>query len=116
MLKGESPIILIQTPNGVKETRLDLHHLTQQEVLGFPNAHYLQGTLAEVPIASHQKFTKIIHMRYPRTKGIRRSFRVVKLPNHKYELSKENAQFEEFRALYWKVRAKMLKDSGNKYN
>lgn len=116
MLKGESPIILIQTPNGIRETRLDLHHLTQQEVLGFPNAHYLQGTLAEVPIASHQKFTKIIHMRYPRIKGIRRSFRVVKLPNHKYELSKENAQFEEFRALYWKVRAEMLKDSENKYN
>lgn len=116
MLEGKSPVVFIQTPDGIKKTRLDLHHLTQQEVIGFPDAPYSQGTLAEVPVASHQKYTKIIHMRYPDEKGTRRSFRVVKLPNHKYELSKENAQFEEFRALYWKVRAEMLKDSENKYN
>lgn len=110
MLEGKSPIVLIQTPDGIKKTRLDLHHLTQQEVIGFPDAPYSQGTLAEVPVASHQKYTKIIHMRYPREKGINTSFRVDKLPNHKYKLSKDEAQFNEFRKQYWKARAQMLKE------
>ena len=110
MLEGKSPIVLIQTPDGIKKTRLDLHHLTQQEVIGFPDAPYSQGTLAEVPVASHQKYTKIIHMRYPREKGINTSFRVDKLPNHKYKPSKDEAQFNEFRKQYWKARAQMLKE------
>lgn len=110
MLEGKSPVVLIQTPDGIKKTRLDLHHLTQQEVIGFPDAPYSQGTLAEVPVTSHQKYTKNIHMRYPREKGISTSFRVDKLPNHKYKPSKDEAQFNEFRKQYWKARAQVLNE------
>lgn len=109
MLKGDAPIVEIQTDSGVVATKLDLHHLTQEETLHQPNSQFLQGTLLEIPVTSHQKYTRIIHMRYPYQKGVRRSFRVVKLPNHKYQRSWDDKQFNAFRKQYWKTRALMLR-------
>lgn len=107
MLKGEAPIVLVQTKNGVLQTKLDLHHVTQQETIGFPGAQFKQGTLLEIPVSSHQKYTKAIHMRYPAQNGIRRSFRVTKMADHTYKRSMDDKQFNAFRKQYWRTRALM---------
>ena len=107
MLEGEAPMVIIQTPNGEVETRLDLHHLIQEETISSPNSPFLQGTLVEIPVVSHQKHTKTIHMRYPHEDGVRRSFRVTKRADHKYIRSKDDRQFEAFKKQYWKMRATM---------
>ena len=91
----------------IKEYRRK-HHLTQEESVSIPGSQFLQGTLVEMPVASHQKYTKTIHMRYPRENGIRRSFRVEKTTEHKWVRSKDDRQFEAFKGQYWKTRALML--------
>lgn len=107
MLKGEAPIVLVQTKNGILQTKLDLHHVTQQETIGFPGAQFKQGTLLEIPVSSHQKYTGAIHMRYPTQNGIRRSFRVTKMADHTYKRSMDDKQFNAFRKQYWRTRALM---------
>lgn len=107
MLAGDSPIVLVKTSGGVIATRLDLHHVTQQETVGFPDSAFKQGTLAEIPVTSHQKYTRAIHMRYPKEKGIRRSFRVFKMADHTYKRTKDDKQFNAFRKQYWRTRAMM---------
>ena len=107
MLEGKAPMVIIQTPKGKIETRLDLHHLIQEETISSPDSPFLQGTLVEMPVVLHQKYTKIIHMRYPNEDGIRRSFRITKTVGHKYIRSDDDRQFETFKSQYWKMRAKM---------
>ena len=113
MLKGKAPIVEVKVGNGVVRTRLDLHHLTQQETINFPNSAYQQGTLLEIPCITHKQYHNIIHMRYIDPKGVRRSFRVVKTPNHKYVRSNDDGQYNAFKSLYWKTRAMMLMQQTN---
>lgn len=107
MLAGDSPIVVVSTPNGDVACRLDLHHMTQQENVNFPGALFAQGTLLEIPSVIHQEYSGIIHMKYPHENGVRRSFRVYKLSNHKYKRSKDDKQFNAFRKQYWRTRALM---------
>ena len=107
MRQGNAPHVI---RNGV-ECVLDLHHLTQEETIHRPNSQYLQGTLVEIPTEIHQRYTKTLHTQYKRESGIRRSFRVTKMPNHKYVKSFDDKQFQKFKEHYWMDRASELTNS-----
>ena len=113
MMEGKSPLVVVKCKNG-KEVLcpLDLHHMTQQENINSPWDEYTQGTMLELPSIMHKKYNKQIHMQYKKEKGIRRSFRVKKNNNHKWEVSEEAKQFETFKKDYWRWRV-MQHDARN---
>ena len=102
MLDGKAPVVIRQG----KAYILDLHHLSQVENNGDPNARFSQGGLAEVCAKVHINNTRVLHIFYPRKKGIRYSFRVIKNPDHTYSVSDDAKQFDEFRKQYWKKRVR----------
>lgn len=101
MLEGKPPVVIYQG----KEDVLELHHLTQVENNNDPVAKFPQGGLVEIRSALHDKYTKILHFKYPKEEGVLRSFRVTKNPDHTHSKSDDGRQFVAFRKkYYWQAR------------
>lgn len=99
-----SPEVVVYTDKGAEISKLDLHHLTQEELIKNPNSIFTHGTLVEMPSIKHKEYSKVIHMTYKKQKGVRLSFRVDKLPDHKYVKSVGANHFDAFKKGYWKNR------------
>jgi hypothetical protein len=113
MMRGRSPLVVVRGKDGREAVcPLDLHHMTQQENLSYPNSEFTQGTMVEMPSLMHKKYNKQIHMQYKNEKGVRRSFRVEKTKNNKWVASEASKQFEAFKKDYWRWRV-MQHDAEN---
>ncbi len=113
MLDGGSPIVEFVDEAGQKvTTTIELHHLTQQEVIHTPNAEFQQGTIVEMPAVVHNKYDKAIHVQYPDKNVVHRSFRQTQVfdqtgerISHDWVRSFDDRQYEAFKKEYWKTRA-----------
>ncbi len=98
MAEGYAPI-------GKDGRPVQLHHLTMTEA---PGMNGRRGSLAEIKESTHQKYTSILHIPFPRNPNNRRqtlprypSFRM----NADGTPSVLSGQFDAFRTSYWKARA-----------
>lgn len=105
MLSGQAPVIVYSSKGKKVECSLDLHHLTQEESIKRPGSAFTNGSLVEIPAIVHKKYSRVLHTSYKKQRGIRRSFRVVKMANHKYVRSSDDKMFQAFKSAYWKSRA-----------
>ena len=98
MCEGMAPI-------GKDGKSVELHHLTQQEVL----RNGKRGSLAEVSWTIHTKYTAILHIPFPRNPN-KRSQTLPRFPsfrrNNDGTPSTLAAEFDNYRSAYWKERAK----------
>lgn len=115
MRSGKAPHIIIYEKNDDGlferiETVIELHHLTQREILTNPESSMTHGSIVELPARVHDKYDKVLHIHYTNEDGIRRSFRVDKVHdeegNHEYKRSVGAGSYESFRRKYWMDRLK----------
>ena len=98
MCEGMAPI-------GKDGKPVQLHHLTQQELL----RNGKRGSLAEVSWTMHTTYTAILHIPFPRNPN-KRSQTLPRFPsfrrNNDGTASTLAAEFDNYRSAYWKERAK----------
>lgn len=109
MHSGKAPYIIRENADGLPEpVKVELHHLTQREIITNPESEMTHGALIEIPADVHDKYTKALHILYPRENGINRSFRVTKIcdeeGNHEYRPSEDAKSYTSFYGRYWKER------------
>ena len=122
MRSGQPPYVVIgyKKDKNTKEfkpvkKRVELHHLTQREIITNPESKMTHGTLVEISANVHHENHNLLHIPYPKEKGIRRSYSVVKTCDkngvRKHKRSDGARSYTSFRSRYWKERLKKYEEA-----
>lgn len=92
-------------PIGKDGRPVQLHHLTMTEA---PGMNGRRGSLAEIMETTHQKYTSVLHIPFPRNPNNKKQT-LPRFPSFRKNADGTESvlagQFDTFRASYWKARA-----------